>query len=70
MYYYQSGKYVVTEPYKDRLQVPTAPGASKNASISISNMQASDSGVYSCEVHNFPEIAGQSEANIVVNVLG
>uniref|UniRef100_A0A7N6BVP6 V-set and immunoglobulin domain-containing protein 1 n=1 Tax=Anabas testudineus TaxID=64144 RepID=A0A7N6BVP6_ANATE len=40
-----------------------------NASIIISNMQPSDSGVYTCEVHNFPDVSGKSQVNIIVNVL-
>lgn len=41
-----------------------------NASITIRNMQPSDSGLYTCEVHNLPDVDGQSQANIIVNVLG
>lgn len=33
-------------------------------------MQPSDSGVYTCEVHNFPDVSGKSQVNIIVNVLG
>uniref|UniRef100_A0A3B4UTI3 V-set and immunoglobulin domain-containing protein 1 n=1 Tax=Seriola dumerili TaxID=41447 RepID=A0A3B4UTI3_SERDU len=49
---------------------PSSPGSTRNASIIISNMQPSDAGVYSCEVHNFPDVDGQSQVNIIVNVLG
>uniref|UniRef100_A0A8C3GCW0 V-set and immunoglobulin domain-containing protein 1 n=1 Tax=Cyclopterus lumpus TaxID=8103 RepID=A0A8C3GCW0_CYCLU len=48
---------------------PSSPGTTKNTSISIRNMQPSDAGVYTCQVHNFPDVDGQSEVNIIVNVL-
>ncbi|XP_071316956.1 V-set and immunoglobulin domain-containing protein 1-like [Trachinotus anak] len=69
VYYYQSGKDVILQPYEGRLQPPSSPGTSRNASIIISNMQTSDAGVYTCEVHNFPDVDGQSQVNIIVNVL-
>ncbi|XP_059207569.1 V-set and immunoglobulin domain-containing protein 1-like [Centropristis striata] len=69
VYYYQSGKELITEPYEGRVQPPHSPATTRNASILISNMQSSDSGVYSCQVHNFPDVDGQSEVNIHVNVL-
>uniref|UniRef100_A0A3B4ZTG4 V-set and immunoglobulin domain-containing protein 1 n=1 Tax=Stegastes partitus TaxID=144197 RepID=A0A3B4ZTG4_9TELE len=52
-----------------RVTAPSAPATTKNASIVINNMQPSDAGVYTCEVHNFPDVEGQSQANIIVNVL-
>ncbi|XP_028278008.1 V-set and immunoglobulin domain-containing protein 1-like [Parambassis ranga] len=67
--YYQSGKVAITKPYEGRIQPPSAPDTTKNASITISNMQPSDAGVYTCEVHNFPDVDGQSQSNIIVNVL-
>ncbi|XP_040006785.1 V-set and immunoglobulin domain-containing protein 1-like [Xiphias gladius] len=69
VYYYQSGEDVIPRPYKGRLQPPSSVATTRNASIIISNMQTSDAGVYTCEVHNFPDVDGQSQANIVVNVL-
>ncbi|XP_038565291.1 V-set and immunoglobulin domain-containing protein 1-like [Micropterus salmoides] len=69
VYYYQSGMDVITKSYEGRLQPPSFPNATRNASIVISNMQPSDTGVYTCEVHNFPDVAGKSQANIIVNVL-
>ncbi|KAK7915840.1 hypothetical protein WMY93_011601 [Mugilogobius chulae] len=69
LYYYQSGKDVITQPFEARLQPPLSPATSRNASIMLSNMQSADSGVYTCEVHNFPDVDGQSQASIVVNVL-
>ncbi|XP_034745122.1 V-set and immunoglobulin domain-containing protein 1-like [Etheostoma cragini] len=69
LYYYQSGKDVVTKAYEGRLQPSSSPATTKNTSIVISNMQPSDSGVYTCQIHNFPDVDGPSEANIIVNVL-
>ncbi|XP_044078645.1 V-set and immunoglobulin domain-containing protein 1-like isoform X1 [Siniperca chuatsi] len=69
VYYYQSGKDVITRSYEGRLQPPSSPGTTNNASVVISDMQPSDAGVYTCEVHNFPDVDGQSQANIIVNVL-
>ncbi|XP_033496447.2 V-set and immunoglobulin domain-containing protein 1-like [Epinephelus lanceolatus] len=69
VYYYQSGDEVISKPYKDRLQPTSSPGTTKNASIIISNMQPSDGGVYTCQVHNIPDVDGQSEADIIVTVL-
>lgn len=67
--FYQSGKVVIANSYDGRIKGPSSPATTKNASIIISNMQASDSGVYTCEVHNFPDVEGRSQANIIVNVL-
>uniref|UniRef100_A0A665XB45 V-set and immunoglobulin domain-containing protein 1 n=1 Tax=Echeneis naucrates TaxID=173247 RepID=A0A665XB45_ECHNA len=69
VYYYQSGKAVIQEPYEGRILPPSSPGTTKNASITIKNMQLSDAGVYTCEVHNFPDVQGQSQVNIIVHVL-
>ncbi|XP_054483077.1 LOW QUALITY PROTEIN: V-set and immunoglobulin domain-containing protein 1-like, partial [Anoplopoma fimbria] len=69
VYYYQAGKDVIPSTYGGRIQPPYSPGTTKNASITISNMQPSDSGVYTCQVHNLPDVDGQSEVNIIVNVL-
>uniref|UniRef100_A0A8C5HZW1 V-set and immunoglobulin domain-containing protein 1 n=1 Tax=Gouania willdenowi TaxID=441366 RepID=A0A8C5HZW1_GOUWI len=66
--YYQSGKVAITSSYEGRLQPPFSPEISKNASITLSNMQQSDAGVYSCDIHNFPDVEGRSQANIIVNV--
>ncbi|XP_034033289.1 V-set and immunoglobulin domain-containing protein 1-like [Thalassophryne amazonica] len=68
IYYYQSGKVVIADSYKSRIHPPSTPATSRNASILIENMQPSDTGMYTCEVHNIPDVEGQSEANIIVNV--
>ncbi|XP_034406446.1 V-set and immunoglobulin domain-containing protein 1-like [Cyclopterus lumpus] len=69
VYYSQAGKDVIPSSYEGRVQPPSSPGTTKNTSISIRNMQPSDAGVYTCQVHNFPDVDGQSEVNIIVNVL-
>lgn len=68
-YYYQAGKDVISTAFEGRLTPPSAPGTSRNASILITNMKPSDAGVYTCDVHNYPDVEGQSQASIVVNVL-
>ncbi|XP_056299716.1 V-set and immunoglobulin domain-containing protein 1-like [Pseudoliparis swirei] len=69
VYYSQAGKDVIPSSYEGRVQPPYSPGTTKNTSISIRNMQPSDAGVYTCQVHNFPDVDGKSEVNINVNVL-
>ncbi|KAJ8276772.1 hypothetical protein COCON_G00085240 [Conger conger] len=69
VYYYISGKAVVQGKFEGRVKEPMFPNVTKNASITIGNMKPSDSGIYSCEVHNFPDAEGKTEGNIIVNVL-
>lgn len=69
MFAYQSGESVITEDYKGRLEAPVSPGTNKNVSVVLKNMQVTDSGLYTCDVNNFPDVAGTTEANIKVTVL-
>uniref|UniRef100_A0A8C6UGS6 V-set and immunoglobulin domain-containing protein 1 n=1 Tax=Neogobius melanostomus TaxID=47308 RepID=A0A8C6UGS6_9GOBI len=69
LYYYQSGQDVITKAFEGRLQPPQSPATTSNASITISNMRPADTGVYTCAVHNFPDVDGQSEVSIMVTVL-
>ncbi|XP_049322720.1 V-set and immunoglobulin domain-containing protein 1-like [Astyanax mexicanus] len=69
VFYYQSGEQQIGKQFENRVKVLTAINATKNASISISNMQSADAGTYTCDVRNFPDISGQAEASVVVNVL-
>ncbi|KAJ7996561.1 hypothetical protein DPEC_G00238310 [Dallia pectoralis] len=69
VYYYQSGEGIISNAYKGRLAPPSSPATSNNASVTISNMQVSDAGAYTCEVRNFPDVNGQTEATTIVNVL-
>ncbi|KAF3841345.1 hypothetical protein F7725_007207 [Dissostichus mawsoni] len=68
VYYYLSGTVDISKSYEGRVQPPSSPATTKNASIIIRNMQPSDAGVYSCQVHNLPDVDGQSEADIFVLV--
>ncbi|KAK2828736.1 hypothetical protein Q5P01_019770 [Channa striata] len=67
--YYQSGETIIAKAYQGRLQPFSSPATTSNATIILSNMQSSDSGVYTCEVHNFPDVSGKSQVNIFVKVL-
>ncbi|XP_046876376.1 V-set and immunoglobulin domain-containing protein 1-like [Hypomesus transpacificus] len=69
VYYYQSEVEAIGQPYVNRLTPPAYPNTTMNASITISNMQVSDGGVYTCDVHNFPDIEGKTEASVAVTVL-
>ncbi|KAI9540830.1 hypothetical protein NQZ68_036587 [Dissostichus eleginoides] len=68
VYYYLSGTVDISKSYEGRVQPPSSPATTKNASIIIRNMQPSDAGVYSCQVHNLPDVDGHSEADIFVLV--
>lgn len=67
IYYYSGGQSYSYGAFKDRITASTSPG---NASITISNMQPSDTGSYTCEVFSPQGDAGQSQKSVIVNVLG
>ncbi|XP_075690461.1 V-set and immunoglobulin domain-containing protein 1 [Rhinoderma darwinii] len=46
----------------------TASNTTGNITITISNMQPQDTGIYRCEVSNFPEPLGQSQMQLIVQV--
>lgn len=69
MFVYLSGESVITEDYEGRLEAPVSPGTTKNVSVVLKNMQVTDSGLYTCDVNNFPDVEGTTEANIKVTVL-
>ncbi|KAJ8266915.1 hypothetical protein GJAV_G00136120 [Gymnothorax javanicus] len=69
VYYYISGQAVIQGNFEGRVVEPRSPNVTKNASITINDMKPSDSGVYTCEVHNFPDAEGKTEGSITVNVL-
>ncbi|XP_010713680.1 V-set and immunoglobulin domain-containing protein 1 isoform X1 [Meleagris gallopavo] len=66
IYYYSEGQSYSYGEFKDRITASTSPG---NASITISNMQPSDTGSYTCEVFSPQDDAGQSQKSVIVNVL-
>ncbi|XP_068008158.1 V-set and immunoglobulin domain-containing protein 1 isoform X2 [Melanerpes formicivorus] len=66
IYYYSGGQSFTYGEFKNRITAATGPG---NASITISNMQPSDTGSYTCEVFSPQGDAGQSQKSVVVNVL-
>ncbi|NXU48065.1 VSIG1 protein, partial [Turnix velox] len=66
IYYYSGGQSYTYGEFKNRITAATGPG---NASITISNMQPSDTGVYTCEVFSPQGDAGQSQKSVIVNVL-
>ncbi|OXB67609.1 hypothetical protein ASZ78_016732 [Callipepla squamata] len=66
IYYYSEGQSYSYGEFKDRITAATSPG---NASITISNMQPSDTGSYTCEVFSPQDDAGQSQKSVIVNVL-
>ncbi|XP_069723791.1 V-set and immunoglobulin domain-containing protein 1 isoform X3 [Phaenicophaeus curvirostris] len=66
IYYYSGGQSYSYGEFKNRITAATNPG---NASITISNMQPSDTGSYTCEVFSPQGDAGQSQKSLIVNVL-
>ncbi|NWS70358.1 VSIG1 protein, partial [Crotophaga sulcirostris] len=66
IYYYSGGQSYSYGEFKNRITAATSPG---NASVTISNMQPSDTGSYTCEVFSPQGDAGQSQKSVIVNVL-
>ncbi|NXX95990.1 VSIG1 protein, partial [Centropus bengalensis] len=66
IYYYSGGQSYSYGAFKNRITAATNPG---NASITISNMQPSDTGSYTCEVFSPQGDAGQSQKSVIVNVM-
>ncbi|NXU71942.1 VSIG1 protein, partial [Oreotrochilus melanogaster] len=66
IYYYSEGQSYSYGEFKNRITAATGPG---NASITISNMQPSDTGSYTCEVFSPQGDAGQSQKSVIVSVL-
>ncbi|XP_043829509.1 V-set and immunoglobulin domain-containing protein 1 [Dromiciops gliroides] len=66
IYYSAGGQPSDIGKYKDRI---TGASTAGNASITISNMQPSDSGVYICDVNNPPDFRGNNQGFVVTNVL-
>uniref|UniRef100_A0A7M4FWN1 V-set and immunoglobulin domain-containing protein 1 n=1 Tax=Crocodylus porosus TaxID=8502 RepID=A0A7M4FWN1_CROPO len=66
IYFYQGGQSYEYGKFQNRITAATNPG---NASITISNMQPSDTGLYNCEVLNPQDPNGQNQKSVVVRVL-
>ncbi|NXL32001.1 VSIG1 protein, partial [Glaucidium brasilianum] len=66
IYYYTGGQSYSYGEFKNRITAATGPG---NASITISNMQPSDTGSYTCEVFSPEADVGQSQKSVIVRVL-
>ncbi|NXP52842.1 VSIG1 protein, partial [Heliornis fulica] len=66
IYYYSGGQSYSYGEFKNRITAATGPG---NASITISNMQPSDTGSYTCEVFSPQGDDGQSQKSVIVSVL-
>ncbi|XP_040470182.1 V-set and immunoglobulin domain-containing protein 1 [Falco naumanni] len=66
IYYYSEGQSYSYGQFKNRITAATGPG---NASITISNMQPSDTGAYTCEVFSPLGDTGQSQKTVIVSVL-
>ncbi|XP_074864214.1 V-set and immunoglobulin domain-containing protein 1 [Carettochelys insculpta] len=66
IYFFQSGQTYEYGTFKNRINGTKQPG---NASITIANMQPSDTGFYTCEVLNPQDTSGQSQKSVAVTVL-
>ncbi|KAK6480494.1 V-set and immunoglobulin domain-containing protein 1-like, partial [Huso huso] len=66
IYYFESGQSYSLGSFKNRITAAKSPN---NATITISNMQPSDSGVYICEVNNPPDFQGNNQGLFFVSVL-
>nr|XP_014345256.1 PREDICTED: V-set and immunoglobulin domain-containing protein 1 [Latimeria chalumnae] len=66
IYYSQNGSSYSLGEFKDRIKGAKNPG---NATITISNMMPSDSGVYLCQVTNAPDFEGKNNDKVFVFVL-
>ncbi|KAM4662481.1 V-set and immunoglobulin domain-containing protein 1 [Discoglossus pictus] len=63
VYYFQNEKSYSYGNFKNRVTAALTPG---NASITISNMQPQESGLYNCEVSNPPEPMSQGKIQLTV----
>ncbi|KAM9180295.1 V-set and immunoglobulin domain-containing protein 1 [Dugong dugon] len=66
IYYSEGGQAAAIGRFKNRIVGSSQPG---NASITISNMQPADSGIYICDVNNPPDFAGKNQGILNVSVL-
>ncbi|XP_006871125.1 PREDICTED: V-set and immunoglobulin domain-containing protein 1 [Chrysochloris asiatica] len=66
IYYSEGGQAEAIGQFKGRIVGSSEPG---NASITISNMQPADAGLYICDVNNPPDFAGKNQGILNVSVL-
>ncbi|XP_040855643.1 V-set and immunoglobulin domain-containing protein 1 isoform X1 [Ochotona curzoniae] len=66
IYYSEGGQAAAIGQFKGRIIAASNPG---NASITISNMQPADSGIYICDVNNPPDFVGVNQGTLNVSVL-
>ncbi|XP_004379893.1 V-set and immunoglobulin domain-containing protein 1 [Trichechus manatus latirostris] len=66
IYYSEGGQAAAIGRFKNRIVGSSQPG---NASITISNMQPADTGIYICDVNNPPDFAGKNQGILNVSVL-
>ncbi|XP_061455028.1 V-set and immunoglobulin domain-containing protein 1 [Rhineura floridana] len=66
IYYWQQGQSYSYGHFKGRIQGASSSG---NASITIFNMQPSETGIYTCEVFNPADTNAQNEKSVSVGVL-
>ncbi|XP_040261007.1 V-set and immunoglobulin domain-containing protein 1 isoform X2 [Bufo bufo] len=65
VYAYQNGQSYSMGRFQNRVTFSNTTG---NATITISNMQPQDTGVYRCEVSNFPDPLGEGQIQLIVQV--
>ncbi|XP_073497211.1 V-set and immunoglobulin domain-containing protein 1 [Phyllobates terribilis] len=65
VYAIQNGQVYSMGRFQNRV---TGSNTTGNATIIISNMQPEDTGVYKCDVTNFPEPDGQGQVQLIVQV--
>ncbi|XP_044162566.1 V-set and immunoglobulin domain-containing protein 1 [Bufo gargarizans] len=65
VYAYQNGQPYSMGRFQNRVTFSNTTG---NATITISNMQPQDTGVYRCEVSNFPDPLGEGQIQLIVQV--
>uniref|UniRef100_A0A8D0L1F4 V-set and immunoglobulin domain-containing protein 1 n=1 Tax=Sphenodon punctatus TaxID=8508 RepID=A0A8D0L1F4_SPHPU len=66
IYFYQNGQAYDYGEFKNRIQGATNPG---NASVTIFNMKASETGQYTCEVFNPQDTNTQNQKTVILDVL-
>ncbi|XP_054436399.1 V-set and immunoglobulin domain-containing protein 1 [Pteronotus mesoamericanus] len=66
IYYSEGGQAASSGQFKDRIVMSNKPD---NASITILHVQPEDSGIYTCDVNNPPDVGGNNQGILTVSVL-